>query len=89
MKSQTKAAIALFGGAATLVLAVGFGGSELASSPTTPIADPASSVTPAPPAPGGPDFAAPGGVDGAAAPPTGLIVSPHPAPPVPRTNPRP
>lgn len=89
MKSQTKTAIALFGGAATLVLAVGFGGSELASSPTTPIATPASSVTPPPPATAGTDFAAPGSADGAGAPPTGLIVSPHPAPPMPRPNPRP
>lgn len=88
MKSQTKTAFALFGGAATLVLAVGFGGSELASSTTTPIATPDSSVTPAPPA-AGPDFAAPGAGNGAGAPPTGIIVSPHPAPPMPRPNPRP
>jgi len=86
MKSQTKTAIALFGGAATLVLAVGFGGSELASSTTTPIATPTSSVMPAPPATAGPgqstrDFEAPGGGDGAGAP-TGIIVSPH-------TNPTP
>ena len=84
MKSQTKTAIALFGGAVTLVLAVGFGGSELASSTTTPIATPTSSVTPAPSATAGPGQSAtdsedPGGGDGAGAP-TGIIVSPHPTP---------
>lgn len=90
MKSQTKTAIALFGGAAALVLVVGFGGSELASNTTTPIATPTSSVAPAPPATAGPaqstsDFAAPGGSDGAGAP-SGIIVSPHPTP---RTHPTP
>jgi hypothetical protein len=89
MKSQTKTAIALFGGAATLVLAVGFGGSELTSSTTTPIATPTASETPVPPATAGPDFAAPGGGDGAGAPPTGIIVSPIPTPPRPHTNPTP
>lgn len=88
MKSQTKAAIALFGGAATLALAIGYGGSEFAGT-TTPIATPASSVTPAPPATAGPDFAAPGVGDGVGGPPTGIIVSPHPAPPMPRTTPAP
>ncbi len=92
MKSHTKAAIVLFGGAAALALAVGFGGSELASSTTTPIATPTSSVTPAAPATAGPDqpttdFETPGGGNGASGPPTGIIVSPHPTPP--RPNPRP
>ena len=55
MKSQTKTAIALFGGAATLALAIGFGGgSELTGSTTTPIATPTSPVTPAPPPTAGP-----------------------------------
>lgn len=81
MKSQTKTAIALFGGAATLVLAVGFGGSELASSTTTPVATPTSSVAPALPATAGPgqsttDFVSPG--DPGA--PSGIIVSPPPRP---------
>lgn len=90
MKAQRKTAIALFGGAATLLLAVGFGGSGLASSTTTPSATPTSSVTPAAPATVGPDqsttdFEAPGGNDGAG-PPSGIIVSPHPTP---RTHPTP
>lgn len=88
MKSQTKTTIALFGGAAALLLAVGFGRGELASSTTTPIATPTSTVTPAP-ATAGPgqstrDFEAPGGSDGAGAP-TGIIVSPHPTPRTHRT----
>jgi hypothetical protein len=56
----------------------------LASSTATPIATPTSSVVPAPPTAAGTDFAAPGGGDGVGAPPTGIIVSPHPAPPMPR-----
>lgn len=91
MKSQARKAVALFGGVTILTLVVGFGVSELSSSTTTPIATPTSSVAPAPPAadPGQParGFEAPGGGDGAGAPPTGIIVSPHPAPTMPGTNP--
>lgn len=50
MKSHSKTAITLAGGATILALAVGFGAGELSNNTTTPIADPASSVTPAPPA---------------------------------------
>lgn len=73
MKPQSKSAIALFGGVTTLVLAVGFGGSELASSTTTQIATPTSSVTPAPPATADPGNGDPGA-------PEGPVFTNHPTP---------
>lgn len=74
MKSRAMTAIALFTGATALTLAPGFGGSQLFSNTTTPLAPPTSTVVPAPPAtdhPGAPatsqptrDFNGPGGDTG-------------------------
>ncbi|WP_156622584.1 MULTISPECIES: hypothetical protein [unclassified Mycobacterium] len=74
MKSRAMTAIALFSGATMLGLAPDFGGSQLLSNITTPIATPTSTAAPAPPAtdhPGAPetsqptrDFNGPGGDTG-------------------------
>ncbi len=72
MKSRARATRALFGGAAALMLAIGFGaGSELHNGAPSPIATPTSSVMPAPPPPAATTpaettrpFQAPGGSNG-------------------------
>ncbi|WP_156659714.1 MULTISPECIES: hypothetical protein [unclassified Mycobacterium] len=54
MKSRARKAIVLFSGATVLTLAAGFGGGEVLSNTTTPMATPTSTVAPAPPAKDGP-----------------------------------
>ncbi len=73
MKSRARTTLAVFGGAAVLMLAIGFGaGSSLHNGATIPIATPTSSVLPTPPAAPGATtpaettrpFQAPGGSNG-------------------------
>lgn len=81
MKSRGRTAVALSGGAAVLLLAVGYG-ADLPRSTTTPIATPTSSVTPAPPTPApiNPDGGAAtgGGLKDCTEPNCGVLLNPPP-----------